>query len=51
MSYAGHFAHAASGRLHRRLRRQFPWIRTVLLQPRFKHRLEGKVVELRSGAR
>jgi RNA-directed DNA polymerase len=29
-SYCGHFSHAASGRLHARIHRQFPWLRRAL---------------------
>lgn len=31
-SYCGHFSHAASGRLHARIHRQFPWLRSALLR-------------------
>jgi len=31
-SYAGHFSHAASGRLHARLHREFPWLRRALIR-------------------
>lgn len=33
-SYAGHFGHAASGRLHERIHREFPWLRRALLRRR-----------------
>lgn len=31
-SYAGHFSHAAAGRLHARMHREFPWLRRALMR-------------------
>lgn len=42
-SYAGHFSHAASGRLHARFHRQFPWLQSALLRRSFDYRWEGRV--------
>lgn len=50
-SYAGHFGHAASARLHARLHSEFPWLRPVLLKRRHDHRLEGRLLTIRRGRR
>jgi len=47
MSYAGHFSHAASGRLHQRIHREFPWLRRALLRREFDPRIEGRQVLIR----
>lgn len=41
MSYAGHFSHAASGRLYQQFHADFPWLRRALIKRPFDHRLEG----------
>jgi hypothetical protein len=50
-SYAGHFAHAASARLHARLHEEFPWLRRALLRRKFSYRLEGERLVVRGGRR
>ncbi|UHQ21934.1 reverse transcriptase [Lysobacter sp. 5GHs7-4] len=45
-SYAGHFRHADTHRMQRRLHRQFPWLRTATRPRRFHHRLEDRPVRL-----
>lgn len=50
-SYAGHFSHAASMRLHERFHREFPWLRCALIKRRFHLRWEGRQRSVRRGAK
>lgn len=48
-SYVGHFSHAASGRLHARFHRQFPWLRCAMARRSFDVRWEGRQRSVRRG--
>ncbi len=50
-SYEGHFAHADSFRLRRRLHRRFPWLADAIAPRTFDHRLEGRRVSISSAPR
>ncbi len=50
-SYAGHLQHANTHRLMQRLHRRFPWITSAAMPRRFSHRLQGRHLIIKTGAR
>jgi hypothetical protein len=46
-SYAGHFSHAASARLHQRFHKQFPWLRLAIMRRRFHRSWEGRPISIK----